>query len=176
MEDYWEQDSEVPVRPLPEEKMREAQGRTDWSEDEYENEDELEMQMDAKDIEKMVVAERKDEVELDETLYAEKMTVKELQLARKERQLPYSGSKRRPLDRLIAFKVNLESQMKLSIASKSCLKSRRESLQPWDNPDSAQHVWRQERRRTSSSKGKRRPTSGRMSSSWTSSTPSQVRM
>ena len=78
MEDYWEQDSEVPVRPLPEEKMREAQGRTDWSEDEYENEDELEMQMDAKDIEKMVVAERKDEVELDETLYSEKMTVKEL--------------------------------------------------------------------------------------------------
>ena len=53
MEDYWEQDSEVPVRPLPEEKMREAQGRTDWSEDDYENEDELEMQMDAKDVEKM---------------------------------------------------------------------------------------------------------------------------
>ena len=43
--------------------------------------------MDAKDIEKMVVAERQDEVELDETLYTEKMTVKELQLACKERQL-----------------------------------------------------------------------------------------
>ena len=61
---------------------------------------------------------RQDEVELDETLYTEKMTVKELHLACKERQLPYSGSKRRMLDRLIAFKVNLENQMKLSIASK----------------------------------------------------------
>ena len=118
MEDYWEQDSEVPVRPLPEEKMREVQGRTDWPEDDYENEDELELQVDARDIEKMVVAEKRDEVELDETLHTEKMTVKEFQLACKERQLPYSGSKRRLLDRLIAFKVNLENQMKLSIASK----------------------------------------------------------
>ena len=118
MEDYWEQDSEVPVRPLPEEKVREAQGRTDWSEDDYENEEDLELRLDAQEIEKMVVAEKRDEVELDETLYTEKMTVKELQLACKERQLPYSGSKRRLLDRLIAFKVNLENQMKLSIASK----------------------------------------------------------
>ena len=31
-----------------------------------------------RDIEKMVVAEKRDEVELDETLYTEKMTVKEL--------------------------------------------------------------------------------------------------
>ena len=73
--------------------MRESQGRTDWSEDDYENEDELELRMGAQDIEKMVVAEKRDEVELDETLYTEKMTVKELQLACKERQLPYSGSK-----------------------------------------------------------------------------------
>ncbi|CAK9062748.1 unnamed protein product, partial [Durusdinium trenchii] len=66
------------------EKMRESQGRTDWSEDDYENEDELELRMGAQDIEKMVVAEKRDEVELDETLYTEKMTVKELQLACKE--------------------------------------------------------------------------------------------
>ena len=58
--------------------MREAQGRTDWSEDDCENEDDLEMQIDAKDIEKMVISERQSEVELDETLYSEKMTVKEL--------------------------------------------------------------------------------------------------
>ena len=65
--------------------MRESQGRTDGSEDDYENEDKLELRMDAQDIEKMVVAEKRDEVELDETLYTEKMTVKELQLACKKR-------------------------------------------------------------------------------------------
>ena len=38
MEDHWEQESEVPVRPFPEEKRREPQGRTDWSEDDKEDE------------------------------------------------------------------------------------------------------------------------------------------
>ena len=39
------------------------------------------------EVEKMRVAERGEEVELDEVLYNEKNTVKELQLACKERQL-----------------------------------------------------------------------------------------
>ena len=58
MEDYWEPDSEVPKKPFPEERTREAEGRLDWSEDDREEDEELEMQMDAKDIEKMVVAAR----------------------------------------------------------------------------------------------------------------------
>ena len=102
MEDYWEADSEVPKKPFAEERTREPEGRLDWSEDDKEEDEEL--QMDAKDIEKMVVAERPNEVELDEVVYTDKMTVKELQLACKERELPYSGSKRRLLDRLMAFR------------------------------------------------------------------------
>ena len=53
MEDYWEPDSEVP-KPFPEERTKEKEGRLDWSEDDREEEEELEMQIDAKDIEKMV--------------------------------------------------------------------------------------------------------------------------
>ena len=99
MEDYWEHESEVPVRPFAEEKRREPQGRTDWSEDDKEDEEQMELQMESHDIEKMVVAQRPNEVELDETIYTEKMSVKDLQIACKERQLPYSGSKRRQQER-----------------------------------------------------------------------------
>ena len=118
MEDYWEPDSEVPKKPFPEERTREKEGRLDWSEDDREEEEELEMQIDAKDIEKMVVASRPNEVELDEVVYTDKMSAKELQMACKERELPHSGSKRRLLDRLMAFRTNLENQMKLGIANK----------------------------------------------------------
>ena len=118
MEDYWELNSEVPIRPYPEERMREPQGRLDWSEDEREEEEELEMQLEAQDIEKMAVADRPNEIELDEVTYTEKMSVKELQMACKERELPYTGSKRRLLDRLLAFKINIENKLKLSIANK----------------------------------------------------------
>ena len=118
MEDYWEIDSEVPVNPFPEEKNRAPQGRLDWSEDDREEEEDLEMKMDARDIEKMVVADRPNEVELDEVIYTDKMPVKELQVACKERGLPYSGSKKRLLDRLMAFRINIENKMKLNIANK----------------------------------------------------------
>ena len=57
MEDYWEPESEVPKKPFLEEKAREPEGRLDWSEADREEDEELEMQIDAKDIEKMVVAE-----------------------------------------------------------------------------------------------------------------------
>ena len=102
------------------EKMREPQGRTDFSEDDKEEEEDLEMKMDSREIEKMV--------ELDETTYTNKMSVKELQVACKERQLPYSGSKRRLLDRFIAFKINLENSMKLDIASELYQKQPRKPL------------------------------------------------
>ena len=77
------------------------------------------------DVEKMVVAERQSEVELDETTHSEKMTVKELQLACKERQLPTSGSKKKLLERLVAFKVNLENHMHLAVANKLHKEQRR---------------------------------------------------
>ena len=128
MEDYWEPDSEVPKKPFPEEKNKEPDKRLDWSEDDREEEEELELQMEARDIEKMVVAERPNEVELDEVVYTDKMTVKELQLACKERELPYSGSKKRLLDRLMAFRINLENQMKLSIANKLFEETQRRPL------------------------------------------------
>ena len=118
MEDYWEMNSEVPIRPYPEERRREPQGRLDWSEDERDGEEELEMQLEAQDIEKMVVADMPDEIELDEVTYTEKMSVKELQMACKERELPHTGSKRRLLDKLFAFKINIENKLKLSIANK----------------------------------------------------------
>ena len=113
-----EMNSEAPIRPYPEERRREPRGRLDWSEDEREGEEELEMQLEAQDIEKMVVADRPDEIELDEVMYTEKMSAKELQMACKERELPYTGSKRRLLDRLLAFKINIENKLKLSIANK----------------------------------------------------------
>ena len=50
--------------------------------------------------------------------YNEKNTVKELQLARKERGLAYTGSKKRLLSRLIAFKVDIENKFQMSIANK----------------------------------------------------------
>ena len=117
-EDYWEMESEVPVNPFPEEKTRAPQGRMDWSEDDREEEEDLETKIDAQDIEKLVVADRPNEVELDEVIYTDKMPVKELQLACKARGLPYSGSKRRLLDRLMAFRINIENKMKLNIANK----------------------------------------------------------
>ena len=82
MEDCSDPDSEVSARPLPEEKTREPQGRADWPEDDEEEEEQLEIQVD------VVVAQRPKEVGLDETIYADKMSVKELQLACRERQLP----------------------------------------------------------------------------------------
>ena len=118
MEDYWEMESEVPINPFPEEKNRAPQGRLDWSEDDREEEEDLETKIDAQDIEKMVVADRPNEVEMDEVIYTDKMPVKELQLACKEGGLPYSGSKRRLLDRLMAFRINIENKMKLSVAKR----------------------------------------------------------
>ena len=76
------------------------------------------MQLEAQEIEKMVVADRPDEIELDEVTYTEKMSVKEPQMACKEHGLPYTGSKRRLLDKLLAFKINIENKLKLSIANK----------------------------------------------------------
>ena len=75
----------MPIAPYP---LTEAViNQTDWSEDEREELEELEGREMFHDVEKMVVAEKKDEVELDEVTYSEKTTVKELQLACKERQL-----------------------------------------------------------------------------------------
>ena len=79
------QDEEDVMAPYP---LTEAViNQTDWSEDEREELEELERREMFHDVEKMVVAEKKDEVELDEVTYSEKTTVKELQLACKERQL-----------------------------------------------------------------------------------------
>ena len=115
--DYWAPNSEVPVHPYPEPtgEIR----HIEWSdEEEQEREEELEEQVEAQDIEKRYVLERGDEVELDEVLYNEKSTVKELQLACRERGLPCTGSKKRLLSRLIGFKVDIEDKFQLNIASK----------------------------------------------------------
>ena len=114
--DYWEAGSEVPVAPYP---LTDGSfGHVEWSEDEGEELEELEAEEMHHDIEKTVVAEKQHEVEMDEVVYSEKMTVKELQMACKERQLAYTGSKKKLLERLVAFKVNLENQMHLAVASK----------------------------------------------------------
>ena len=81
----------------------------EWSEEEGEELEELEAQEMQHDIEKAVAAERQHEVELDEVTFSERMTVKELQMACKEKKL---------LERLVAFKVNLETQMHLAVAHK----------------------------------------------------------
>lgn len=47
---------------------------------------------------------------MDEVTYNEDYTAKELQIACKERGLPYTGSKKRLLARLVAFKVDIESK------------------------------------------------------------------
>ena len=91
--DYWEQESEVPRAPYP--LAEGAFGYVAWSEDEGEEIEELEAQEMFHAVEKMVVAERPQEVELDEVAFSDKMTVKELQMARKERQLAYSAEVRR---------------------------------------------------------------------------------
>lgn len=122
LKDYWEQDAEVPVFPYPE-----PEGEIkhhEWSEEEQEDVEELEEQWEAQDIEQMVVAEKKDEVEVDEVIYDENTTVKDLQLACKERNLPYTGSKRR----LVAFKVDLVNKLQLSIANKFLNESRRRPM------------------------------------------------
>ena len=121
--DCWEHGSEVPIAPYPQTEA--AFGYVDWSEDEREDIEDLEAKEMFHDVEKMVVAERQSEVELDETTYSEKMTVKELQLACKERQLPTSGSKKKLLERLVAFKVNLENHMHLAVANKLYNEQRR---------------------------------------------------
>eukprot|EP00913_Durusdinium_trenchii_P008006 g7509.t1 len=87
--DYWEQESEVPRAPYP--LAEGAFGYVAWSEDEGEEIEELEAQEMFHAVEKMVVAERPQEVELDEVAFSDKMTAKELQMARKERQLAYSA-------------------------------------------------------------------------------------
>ena len=114
--DYWESGSEVPVSPYP--CTEESFGHMEWSEDDAEEMEELEYKEMYHDVEKMVVAERPNEVELDQVLFSEKMKVKELQVACKERQLPWTGSKRKLLDSLLKFKVHLETQMHLAAASK----------------------------------------------------------
>ena len=121
--DYWEPGSEVPIAPYPQTET--AFGYVEWSEDEREDIEELEAKEMFHDVEKMVVAERQSEVELDEAPYSEKMTVKELQLACKERQLPTSGSKKKLLERLVAFKVNLENHMHMAVAHKLYNEQRR---------------------------------------------------
>ena len=95
-----------------------AFGHLEWSEDEGEELEELEAQEMYHEVEEMVVAERPREVELDEVTFSEKMSVKELQMACKERQLAHTGSKKKLLERLVAFKVNLENQMHLAVANK----------------------------------------------------------
>ena len=77
--DYWEPGSEVPVAPYP--LTDGIFGHMEWSEDEGEELEELEAQEMFHDVEKMVVAERPHEVELDEITFSEKMSVKELQMA-----------------------------------------------------------------------------------------------
>ena len=78
----------------------------------------MEQQVENQDIEKLVIAKHPHEVELDETMFSEKTSVKDLQMACKERNLPYTGSKKRLLERLMNFKINIETQMQLSIANK----------------------------------------------------------
>ena len=56
-----------------------AFGHLEWSEEEGEELEELEAQEMHHDIEKAVVAERQQEVELDEVTFSERMTVKGLQ-------------------------------------------------------------------------------------------------
>ena len=90
----------------------------EWSEDDAEEMEELEYKEMYHDVEKMVVADRPNEVELDQVLFSEKMKVKELQVACRERQLPWTGSKKKLLDRLLKFKVHLETQMHLAAAGK----------------------------------------------------------
>ena len=121
--DYWEPGSEVPLAPYP--LTDGAFGHLEWSEDEGEELEELQAQEMYHDVEKMVVAERPHEVELDEVTFSEKMSVKELQMACKERQLAHTGSKKKLLERLVAFKVNLENQMHLAVASKLYNEQRR---------------------------------------------------
>ena len=93
-----------------------AFGHLEWSEEEGEELEELEAQEMQHDIEKAVAAERQHEVELDEVTFSERMTVKELQMACKEKKL---------LERLVAFKVNLETQMHLAVAHKLYNEQRR---------------------------------------------------
>ena len=114
--DYWEHDSEVPISPFPE--PEDAIQSVEWSEDDAEEIEEMEQQVENQDIEKLVIAKHPHEVELDETMFSEKTSVKDLQMARKERNLPYTGSKKRLLERLMNFKINIETQMQLSIANK----------------------------------------------------------
>ena len=114
--DYWEHDSEVPISPFPE--PEDVIHTVEWSEDDAEEIEDLEQQVENQDIEKLVIAKRPHEVELDETMFSEKTSVKDLQVACKERNLPYTGSKKRLLERLMSFKINIETQMQLSIANK----------------------------------------------------------
>ena len=119
LRDYWEQDAEVPTFPYPE-----PEGEIkhhEWSE-----EDQMNWRSNGKP--KVVLAEKTDEVELDEVVFNEKSTVKELQLACTERGLPYSGSKKRMLARLIAFKIDLENKLQLSIANKLFKENQRKPM------------------------------------------------
>ena len=106
----------MPIAPYP---LTEAViNQTDWSEDEREELEELEGKEMFHDVEKMVVAEKKDEVELDEVTYSEKTLVKELQMACKDRQLAHTGSKKKLLERLIGYKVYMETRMHMAVANK----------------------------------------------------------
>ena len=105
--DYWEPDSEVPISPCPE--PEDAIKATAWSADDGGEIEEMEQQVEHHDIEKRVIAQHPHEVELDETPFSEKTSVKDLQIACKERNLAYTGSKKRLLKRLTTFKINLET-------------------------------------------------------------------
>lgn len=68
------------------------------------------------------MADRPNKVEPEDVVYADRWQTRcpELQMAckKRERDLPHSGSKKRLLDRLIVFRVNIENKMKLNVANR----------------------------------------------------------
>ena len=89
IKDYWEQGSEAPIMSYPEIEASSMQ-RTAWSEDEGEEPEVLEGQEMMHDAEKDVIVNKPNEIELDEVIYSDKTTVKDLQLACKERGLAHT--------------------------------------------------------------------------------------
>lgn len=59
-----------------------------------------------------------DEIELDEVIYADIRCRSRICTWRTKSKIFHTGSKSRLLDRLLAFKVNIENKLKLSIANK----------------------------------------------------------
>lgn len=126
MENYWELKPAVPSRPYPEKKTQAP--RVEWSGQRTRMRVNWKRNAGAQGIEKMMVANRPDEIELDEVAYTDKMSLKDFQLACKERNLRYSWSKGRLLDGLLAFKINIGNKLKLSIANKLFQEQRRKPI------------------------------------------------